>query len=274
MACHLRSISLPTRPSSLVLKVEEELQKLRACVASPSATAHTVFDRLKGLGDLYECIKELLCLSSNQNGLFHSNQKKLVEEEMEESIRLLDICDAMRDNFSAMKINVQELQVALRRGGEAAMESKVRAFVRLAKKANKDIKKHSSNKCGSGSPVEAECGSLKVVRLLTEAREITISLLQSVSSVLAKQMIKPKTSKLSLVSRTFNKRRVACGEEKEDDDASIFSSYSCKDLNDETALRAQMQLQRLEVVIEGSLQTLDFLYKVTSIQILKDSLIS
>ncbi|XP_073012424.1 uncharacterized protein [Typha latifolia] len=261
MACHLRSISLPTRPNSLVLKVEEELQKLRACVASPSLTAHMLFDGLKGLGDLYECIKELLCLSSNQNGLSHSNQKKLVEEEMEESIRLLDICDAMRDNLSAMKNNVQDLQVALRRRGEAAMESKVRAFVRLAKKANKDIKKHSSNKCGSGSPVKAECGSLKVVRLLTEAREITISLLQSFSSVLAKQMIKPKTSKLSLVSRTFNKRRVACSEEKEDDDASIFSSCSCKDLDGEMLLKAQKQLQALEINIEGLESGIDCLFR-------------
>ncbi|XP_072972346.1 uncharacterized protein [Typha angustifolia] len=260
MACHLRSISLPTRPNSLVLKVEEELQKLRACVASSSSTAQMVFDGLNGLGDVYEYIKELLSLPSNQNGVSHSNQKKWVEEEMEESIRLLDICGAMRDNLSSMKINVQDLQVALRRGGEAAMGSKVQAFARLAKKANKDIKKQTT-KCGSSSPLHEDCDSLKVVRLLVEAREITMSFFQSVLSYLAKQMIKPKTSKWSLVSRTFNKKKVACGEEKEDDDSSIFSSYSCKDLEDEKALRAQMQLQTLEASIEGLENGLECLFR-------------
>ncbi|XP_073012211.1 uncharacterized protein [Typha latifolia] len=242
MACHLRSISLPTRPNSFVLKVEEELQKLRACVASSSSTAQMVFDGLNSLGDVYEYIKQLLC---NQCGLSHSNQKKWVDEEMEESIKLLDICGAVRDCLSGMKINVQDLQAALRRGGEATVGSKVQAFARLTKKANKDIKKQTT-KCGSSSPLNEDCDSLKVVRLLVEAREITMSFFQLVLSFLAKQMIKPKTSKWSLVSRTLHKRKAACGEEKEDD---------------ETRLRAQTQLQTLEISIEGLENILEVLFR-------------
>ncbi|XP_073012001.1 uncharacterized protein [Typha latifolia] len=250
MACHLRSTSLPTRSNSLVLKVEEELQMLRTCINSFSSTGPMLFDGLKRLGDLYEYIEELLCLPSNQSGLSHSNQEKWVEEELEQSVRLLDICRATRNNLSAMKVHIQDLQIAFRRGGEAAIQSKVQAFVRLVKKANKDIKKQTSNKCGSTTPVKEECDSLKMVRLLIDAREIAVSLFQSILSFFTEQMVRAKTSKWSFVSMTFHKRKPACGEAKVEDDASIFS-YSCKDLDDERALRAQKQLQSLEISIEG-----------------------
>ncbi|XP_072965116.1 uncharacterized protein [Typha angustifolia] len=261
MACHLRSISLPTRPNTLVLKVEEELQKLKAYAASSGLTAQTMSDALKGIRYLHECIEELFCLPSNQNGLSNPQQKKWVEEELEGSVRLLDLCRTVQDNLGAMKMHIQDLQSALRREGASAVESKLQAYIRFVKKANKDVKKQMGGKCGSISQNKEDNDLFVVVKMLTEAREITISLLQSVLSFLSKQLVKPKTSKWSLVSTTLHKRKVACEEQEDDDDIFIFASYSCKDMDGEMVLRAQKQLQIFEVSIGALENGLECLFK-------------
>nr|CAD1821274.1 unnamed protein product [Ananas comosus var. bracteatus] len=183
MACHLRSISLPSRSHSVELRCEEELKKLKACVATFSETAETMCDGLSGaLGDLYECIEEALRLPSNQNALACPHQKELVEAELECSIRLLDLCGAMRDNLGAMKEHVQDVRLALRRADDAAIESKMQALIRLTKKANKEIKKQISKNRRATSHSKEDHDLPTTVKLLKESREITVSLLESVIS--------------------------------------------------------------------------------------------
>lgn len=89
MACHLRSMSLPSRPRS---NVEEELYSLEASISSPSITIKTISDGLIRLGDIYGIIEEIMCLPSNQ--VCSSEQKKMLDREMECSLELLDLCAA------------------------------------------------------------------------------------------------------------------------------------------------------------------------------------
>lgn len=261
MACHLRSTSLPSRSHSVELRFEEEFEKLKACVVTLSATAETTCDGLwGGLGVLYECIEEALRLPSNQNALARPHQEELVEAELECSIRLLDLCGTMRDNLGAMKEHVQDVQSALRRADDAAIESKMQALLRLTKKANKDINKQISKNRGATAHSKEDHDLPTTVKLLKESREITVSLLESVISFLSTKMVKPKTSKWSLVSRTLSKRKVACGEEHGGGDASIFSSYAFKD-NEEKRMKAHNQLQTLEITIEGIETGLECLFR-------------
>ncbi|XP_020079983.1 uncharacterized protein LOC109703679 [Ananas comosus] len=260
MACHLRSISLPTRPHSLVLKVEEELQKLRDCVASPSLTAEMICSAFEGIRNLYDCIEELCCLPSIRNGLSHPQQKKLVEEELDRSVKLLDLCDKMRDNLDAMKTNVQDLRSALRRGAYAALESKLQSYIRSVKKGRKDIEKMVVSKCAPLSSSKEDCDLFIVVRLFTEAREIAVALLQSVLSFLCHQIVKQRSSKWTLVSKAFNKRKVSC-EEAQKDGAFAFASYSCNDLDDGSASRVQKHLQTLEWNINSLENGVDCLFR-------------
>jgi len=202
MACHQRSTSLPAFPYSTELNVEQELQTLKVHISSPSATISTACDGLRRLGDVYSCIEEMMCLPSNQA---LTGQRKMVEEELEKSLVLIDLCNAMQESLAELKTSVQELRLVLKRRDNAAAQLKIESFVRLAKKAQKPVKK-------TASKAAAEVCSCRVVKLLAEGRETAVSLLESTSLLLPKQIGSPIASKWSLVSKKFQKTKVICEE--------------------------------------------------------------
>ncbi|KAL6658372.1 hypothetical protein ACP70R_003958 [Stipagrostis hirtigluma subsp. patula] len=166
MASHQRSTSLPSKPFSTEAKVEEELQSFKACISSPCATIDVMCDGLRMLRDIYNCIEEIMCLPSNQASLSKPQQKKLVEEELEQSLLLIDLCNTMLENLSELKITIQELQMFLKRGDDVSVQLKIESFVRLAKKAQKSFKKTSNKATSEGC---------RLIRLLSEAREMAVS---------------------------------------------------------------------------------------------------
>uniref|UniRef100_J3MV53 Uncharacterized protein n=1 Tax=Oryza brachyantha TaxID=4533 RepID=J3MV53_ORYBR len=200
MAFHQRSISLPSRPLS---RVEEELHNLETCVSSPSMTIEMISDVLRRLGDMYTSIEKIMCLPSNQ--VCSSQQRKLLDRETECSLELLDICNAVSEVFTELKAIIQDLQVSLRKGDDAVFQTKIQSYIRLVKKAkkhfNKTVKKVASDR--------EDC---TIVKLLSKAREITTSLLESTMNLLSKQIEMPK---LSLISKAFQKKNfVMCNEEQ------------------------------------------------------------
>uniref|UniRef100_A0A0E0AYP6 Uncharacterized protein n=1 Tax=Oryza glumipatula TaxID=40148 RepID=A0A0E0AYP6_9ORYZ len=199
MAFHQRSISLPSRPLS---KVEDELHSIEACISSPSTTIEVVSDGLRRLGDIYSSIVEIMCLPSNQ--ICSSQQRRLLDGEMECSLQLLDLCNSMSEVFTELKVIIQDLQVHLRKGDGAVVQAKIQSFIRLMKNAKKHSKKTvkkvvSDNDC-------------RIVKLMSEAREITTSLFESILYLLSKQITMPKSS---LIPKAFQKKNlVICNEEQ------------------------------------------------------------
>ncbi|KAJ3692858.1 hypothetical protein LUZ60_011953 [Juncus effusus] len=201
MAFQARSISLPTKSHSYVLKAEAEFYKLRACLSSSSQTAQTILDALQGVCNLYECINDIFFMSSNQNSLSHSQQRRVVDQELEDSVNLLDICSTSSDNLAEIKAHLQDLESAVRRCSSEAMKSKAKDYIHLVKKSSKYLNKQVGRKSES-----IEGDSLETLGLVREAREIAVSLLQSVLVFFSKQIVSQKTSKWSLLQ----KRRVEC----------------------------------------------------------------
>ncbi|KAJ3692855.1 hypothetical protein LUZ60_011950 [Juncus effusus] len=205
MAFHTRSISTPTRPHSLLLKTKEELNNLKSSLASSSLQLQIMLDALKGITYLYESINGLLCMSCNQIGLSHPQQRRLVDQELEESIKFLDICSTSKDNLSEIKSHIQDFQVVLRRCESVALKSKTRNYIHLVKKSCKDVKIQLPRRSES---IDGEASA--VFGIMRDAREIAISLLQSLFSFLLKQIVGQKTSKWFIVAR-----RSTCKEDQD-----------------------------------------------------------
>ncbi|CAM0874567.1 unnamed protein product [Alopecurus aequalis] len=198
MSGHLRSTSLPSRPHSSEIKVEEELHSLKACLSRQPATIVTLCDGLRKLAYVYNCVEEILRLPRNQVGVCSPQQKKIVEKELEQSLVLLDICNAMQENFAELKMSIQELQLVRKRGDHATVNLKIESFFRSAKNMRKHFKKYNNKATSEGHTL---------VRLLAEAREMAMSLFESASYLLPKQITTSNSSKWCILSKRFQKRK-------------------------------------------------------------------
>ncbi|VAH69220.1 unnamed protein product [Triticum turgidum subsp. durum] len=198
MAFHQRSISLPSRPHVSETEVEQELHCLEASISSSNSIS-TMCDGLRSLANIYDGLEEIICLLSNQ--ACSSQQRNMLDGEMECSIELLDLCSTMQETFAEMMVIIQELQLALRKGDAAAAQAKIQSFIRLVKKARKHFKKSAKKPAFD-----------KMVMLLTKAREICISVFESTLHLLLKQIEMPKQS---LVCNAFYKKKgIVCKEEQ------------------------------------------------------------
>ncbi|KAJ0966899.1 hypothetical protein J5N97_023816 [Dioscorea zingiberensis] len=260
---HVRSNSLPLRSHPITATAEEELHKLKACVMSSSSafmSPEMIGSSLSSLAVFYDCIEELLHLPSNQQALSHSKEKKWVEEELDASLRLVDLCGIIKDTLAVIKEHAQELQMVLRRKRSTKAESN---YIQSAKKARKDIKnclktlKKRDDK-DSDRPI-------LVSMMFMEARDVTISLFQSLASCVSPSSTQ-KNSRWSFVSKALNKKKVTC-EEFEGANGldlsfnSIYECISCKDVDGLREMKAQDQLTAMVSSLEGLEMELESLYK-------------
>uniref|UniRef100_M8B9P1 Uncharacterized protein n=1 Tax=Aegilops tauschii TaxID=37682 RepID=M8B9P1_AEGTA len=104
MAFHQRSISLPSTPRVSETEVEQELHSLEASISS-SNSINTMCDGLRTLANIYDGLDEIICLPSHQ--VCSSQQRKMLDGEMECSVELLDLCNYMQETFAEMLAIIQ-----------------------------------------------------------------------------------------------------------------------------------------------------------------------
>ncbi|WOL07252.1 hypothetical protein Cni_G15991 [Canna indica] len=236
---HVRSISLPSRAHPTTLRVEEELQSLKTCLES----SVSVISSTKLLANLYDGVEDLLHLPRIRQGLLHSGQIKWLEKDVDGSLRLLDLCNTIKDAVATSKQNVQDLQFALRRKDDSLTKVKVEASIRSRKETQKMIKKsykdltRMDGKCGLAFVIPQDSDVSMILKVLEEARITTRYLLCSVMS----SMFVPKAKATGWWSFSS---KAAMRETSEDDLCKLLTTL--KDADVAKLMVAQKQLQTIE----------------------------
>ncbi|KAL5230705.1 hypothetical protein ABZP36_029481 [Zizania latifolia] len=109
------SASAPSSPRSRETNIEEQMQNSKTSISSPSATVETMLDGFRRIGKVCSNIQEIICLLRNQFILCQNKQKKAVEQELEHSLVLLNLCNAIQEIFSELKTSIKEMQLVLKR---------------------------------------------------------------------------------------------------------------------------------------------------------------
>ncbi|KAM1810094.1 hypothetical protein FF1_026814 [Malus domestica] len=270
----VRSISLPSRSHPTTLRVEEELSRLQT-----SSSFASVCKDLCGLEELYDCVDDLLQMASTQKLLSHYQQEKCMDELLDGSLRLLDICGITRDVMSQIKEHVRDLQSALRRRkGDSSIESSIANYNCFRKKMKKDAKKlitslkQVDNK--ASQHLEQDQHASAVTRVLKEVFGKNMSIFQSLLVFLVVPVSKPRSNKWSLVSKFMHKGVIACEDQNEDIngheldgvDAALYSlckssSAPTEGANVEKIQNAHKKLKALEVTVEGLENGLDSVFR-------------
>ncbi|KAF8022611.1 hypothetical protein BT93_F0200 [Corymbia citriodora subsp. variegata] len=250
---HFRSISLPSRSHPLTTAAEEHLSRLRSSEETSSSSSAS--NKLGQLKSLYDCIDDLLQSALSQRALSHLRSP--AEELLDGSLQLLDVCGYVREAFSQMKECVQELNSSFRRRKrrDSSFAYEVEAYINSRKKLNKVITKYLRNlkKKGPNKGPNNEA-TLSIIR---EAREINLSVFQSLLGFFALTSASTKPRGWSLVSKLLEAKRVSCdggGETNEVQglDAALLSLRLSKDINNQVGNLSK----RLEV-LESSIQEIE-----------------
>ncbi|PIA46806.1 hypothetical protein AQUCO_01500387v1 [Aquilegia coerulea] len=205
---HVRSISLPSRSHPLIVSVDEQLCRLRSSEATGCSSS--TCNKLSGLNGLYESVEDLLQLSLTQNTLSSERSNKCVNEVLDGSLSLLDICSTTRDVFMQITECVQDLQSTLRRKKENGVANEVGLYVIARKKVNKLIQKCLSElkkaENTSSSIIEKDQNLVAIIRVLREVESITLSIFKSLLSSACSSELQTKTTGWSFVSKFISKK--------------------------------------------------------------------
>ncbi|KAK7258136.1 hypothetical protein RIF29_32616 [Crotalaria pallida] len=254
---HVRSNSLPSASHPTTVRVEEQLRNLKNCEAATS-TSDSLGTSLCLLQDLYICLDDLLNLASTQKLISHHRGENCVEEILDGSVRLLDICGITRDTISQIKENVQALHSALRRRkGDSSIERSVTEYNLFIKKVKKNAKKLISSlkqmdsKFGVSPLLNQDQDLAALIRVLREVIAMNMSIFQSLLSFL---VIPSSKSKVTIMVAKLMKKGEQSHEENSNElqcvDAAISTLLS-DGTNVEKIQAARERLEALENAIES-----------------------
>ncbi|XP_062077489.1 uncharacterized protein LOC133782262 [Humulus lupulus] len=282
---HVRSISLPTRPHPSTARVEEQLNKLQAweseATSGSSSSSSSLFKGLSGLEELYECVGDLLQMGSTQQVLSKNQHENkyyyCLEDLLDGSLRLLDICGVTRDVLLQTKEHVGALQSGLRRRkGDPTMETNITAYNCFRKKMKKQVKKLSLATKQVNKRFEAQSiigqddddHHHHFCAVMSSLRQVC-AMNSSIFQALFVYLMAPKVkSKWSLVSKLVHKsgssavaceEKLECGNELESVDVALSSLFGCCD--GVKLQTAQKKSEALEMSLDGLENGLESLFR-------------
>jgi len=254
---HVRSNSFPSQSHPNSTRIEQELCKIKTWEATSTSSSDSITNGLYLLEDLYISLEDLLNMTSTQKLVSHHQGEKFVEELLDGSMKMLDICGITRDTMLQIKENVQSLHSSLRRRkGESSIEKSVAEYKFFTKKMKKNVTKlitslkHMESKFGASSLLNQDQDLVAVITVLREVIAMNLSIFQSILSFLVGSSSKSKATKWLKVTKLMHKR-VTCEENMEN-----FNELQCVEASLRTLLSdgsnvAHERFEALENAIES-----------------------
>ncbi|XP_050205245.1 uncharacterized protein LOC126655221 [Mercurialis annua] len=240
---HIRSISLPSTSHPLTVSLEEQLYKLKISQSSLS-----IAQKLNGLKELYECVDDVL-----QQTLSREKQNKSIEEALNGSLCLLDICSNTKDFFSQMRECLQGLELSLRRS-----KSGVDAYMASRKTMNKLIRKYLRNFKKQDKNCKSNSDSADISVLLKDVEEISVSMFESILGFISQPKSK---SKLTIFTKNLQPKNSSCEEEVEANEMEKMDAELLILKSSSQTTNILKELRTLEMSLQEAEEELECVYR-------------
>lgn len=265
---HTRSNSLPSRPHPLISQCDEHLNKLRNFDSTPASSSSSINQQLIGLEDLHECVEKLLLLPSIQEAFVRHCGEKWIDELLDGSLRLLDMCSSAKDALIHTKECVRELHSATRR--RSGIENEVKKYLASRKVVKRAIQKALDTiKSKSNTTINSsDHDTTATVSLLKEVEATSLGHFESLLCLISGKKTKTKSS-WSILRVMHSKKEVF---PEVDADLNEFSnmdntlnSVTCqktiKFKDTEVVENVENQIEKLELGTQDLEQTIERLFR-------------
>ncbi|XVF03732.1 hypothetical protein REPUB_Repub05bG0019200 [Reevesia pubescens] len=257
---HARSNSLPSKSHPLVADIEDQLRRLRASEATTSSPS-SLCRNLAVLKEMHECANDLFQLPLSQKAFSNDRHDKYVEDMLDGSLKLLDICSSSSDALSQINGCVQDLESSLRRrnGCESSLANEIRKYFTLRKQLNKIVCKCFGNikrmQKRNAAILDNDHDFELLVSMLKEVEAVSLTVFESLLSFVYSP--KSKSTGWSLVSKLIQSKRVSCEIEDKDDkiDEALEALIKNKSGKSIDVTQVQKALKNLEA-FESTIQEL------------------
>ncbi|KAL3638968.1 hypothetical protein CASFOL_016875 [Castilleja foliolosa] len=141
---HSRTNNSPSQSHPVMNDVEESLERLKA---SQATSTSSICANLASLRDLHDNINNMIQMPSIQQELSREQGQNWINELLEGSLMLVDLCAFSRDIVQLTKESVQYLESSIRRNKleTSAPSADINAYVVSRKKINKMVSKCIKN---------------------------------------------------------------------------------------------------------------------------------
>ncbi|ESQ53524.1 hypothetical protein EUTSA_v10026899mg [Eutrema salsugineum] len=263
----IRSVSLPSRSHPSTSGIEEALNKMKI-ITTTTDSSESILMGLAGLEELYNCTEDFLKMDSTQR-VMSSDRSRFMEEMLDGSLRLMDICSVSRDLMVETHEHVRGVQSCVRRkkvagvGGGDQFDVAISGYVGFRKNMRKEAKKLL------GSSKKIDCGSssyendndhddehlVAVINAMRRVVSVSVEVLKSFLEFLSGRQSNVK-SKLASV---LMKKKKKDNHEATKNDLETLDSAICGDFCSRDGL--QKKLEEVEVSIGGFEKNLEGLFR-------------
>ncbi|EOA18278.1 hypothetical protein CARUB_v10006777mg [Capsella rubella] len=243
----LRSISLPSRSHPSTTGIEEALHKVKK-INTTTDSSESILMSLAGLEELYNCTDEFLKMGLTQRVMSSSDGSEFMEEMLDGSLRLMDICSVSRDLMVETHEHVRDVQSCVRRkkvaGGGDQLDKKHERKL-LGSLKNIDGRLSLSSSLNNGEQDEHLVAVMDAMRGVVS---VSVSVLRSFLEFLSGRQSNIK-SKLASV---LKKKKVHHDEGTKNELESLDSAICCSRDDLQKKLEdVDMSIDKFEKNLEG-----------------------